>query len=142
VAAASVAAGVACSDSWQCAGGLICKGSKCVERLRAGATCDLAGLDVFVGCPYELICDAHDLKCAPAEVFCNYPGYCTGSPSEGEPCSTSCGGYSACATLDGGATCVRSQALPTEACNTDLASRACAVGDCAGTCPTVPALCQ
>lgn len=143
VAVASVAPGGACSAGWQCAGGLICKGAKCVERLRAGAACELAGLDVFVGCPYQLICDAHDLKCAPVEVFCSYPGYCSAGPLAGEPCASSgCRGYSACVTLDGGAQCVRSQALPGEACNTDLASRACAVGDCVGQCPAVTSLCE
>ena len=81
------------------------------------------------------VCDAKALKCAPLEVYCRYAGYCAAGPKVGEPCTQSCRGYSSCANLDGGAFCVRDEALPGEPCNLDLANRACAVGACAGVCP-------
>ncbi len=138
---ASVASGGACSDSWQCAYGLVCRGGVCAERLRADAGCALEGLNVFVGCPYLYVCEAKLHLCAPLDAYCRYPGYCPAAPSAGEPCTQSCLGLSACATVDGGGVCVRSQALPGEACDPDLLERACAVGACAGTCPPAPAGC-
>ena len=135
IAPLSIAKGDACSASWQCAYGLICAGGKCGARTYAGAACELRGLDVFVGCPYRFVCDAKELTCAPLDVYCHYPGYCPGGPAFGEACTSSCRGYSSCATLDAGAFCVRDEALPGEACDLDLANRACAVGECEGTCP-------
>ena len=134
----SISEGDRCTESAQCLWGLACDvraaAPNCVRRIEYGADCTLSALDVWdPQCPYLAMCHPATRVCADSATLCNFPGYCPSGPGTGEVCKAGaiCRGLSSCTDQgDGGYKCLRTFALPSEACFDSFGSEACFDSTC------------